>query len=255
MPRKPRKKSITNTHHIILRGINQQVIFEDCNDYLQFISILKYYKELCDFKLYAYCLMDNHIHLLLEHTTVDLEVIMKKIEVKFVRWYNKKYQRTGHLFQDRFKSEPVNDERYFLSVFRYIHQNPFHAGLETSIGTYPWSSYNDYSSSDCSFIDIDRILALFQNPLECQNYLHTISNQKCLEYYSSSRLPDTEALKIIQEITSCNSPSDFQHLELTSRDQFLKQLHYYGIPIRQLSRLTGISRTSISSAIKSHWRR
>ena len=80
MPRKPRKPSSLCIHHVILRGVNQQIIFEDQSDYLQFISILKHYKERCDFKIYAYCLMSNHIHLLLEHTTTDLEIIMKKIE-------------------------------------------------------------------------------------------------------------------------------------------------------------------------------
>lgn len=78
MPRKPRKPSSLCIHHVILRGVNQQIIFEDTNDYLQFINILKYYKKICNFKLYAYCLMNNHIHLLLEHTTTDLDIIMKK---------------------------------------------------------------------------------------------------------------------------------------------------------------------------------
>ena len=250
MPRKARKKSCLCTHHIILRGINRQIIFEDKYDYLQFISILKYYKEICDFKLYAYCLLDNHIHLMMEHTTVDLDIIMKKIEVKFVRWYNNKYQRIGNLFQDRYKSEPVNDMAYFRTVFRYIHQNPLHAGLEATLGTYPWSSYQDYVFSDHSFIDIDKILDLFSNHSECIKYLQTISNEKCLENFSSFRLPDTEALKIIQAKTSCNSPSDFQRLELYTRNQYLKQLFQSGISVRQLSRLTGISRTAINSSIQ-----
>ena len=154
MPRKPRKPSSLCIHHVILRGVNQQIIFEDTNDYLQFINILKYYKKICNFKLYAYCLMNNHIHLLLEHTTTDLDIIMKKIEVKFVR------------------------------------------------------------------------------------------------YYSSSRLPDTEALKIIHQKTTCNSPSDFQCLELPIRNHYLHLLYHSGISIRQLSRLTGISRTVISNAVK-----
>ena len=250
MPRKARKKSPLNIYHVILRGINQQIIFEDQYDYLQFISILKYYKDICNFELYAYCLMDNHIHLLIKHTTTDLNIIMKKIEVKFVRWYNHKYQRIGNLFQDRYKSEPVNNLAYFQTVFRYIHQNPFHAGLETTLGTYPWSSYIDYVNSDPSFTDIDTILNLFPNHLECLKFLQIISDQRCLEHYSSYRLPDSEALKIIQATTSCNSPSDFQHLELQTRNQYLKLLHHSGLSVRQLSRLTGISRTAVNSAIK-----
>ena len=250
MPRKARQKSCLSIYHVILRGINQQIIFEDNYDYLQFISVLKFYKNICNFKLYAYCLMDNHIHLLIEHSDIELDIIMKKIEVKFVRWYNKKYQRIGNLFQDRYKSEPVNDMRYFQTVFRYVHQNPINAGLETSLGTYPWSSYHDYEFRDNSFIDIEKILNLFSNHLECMNYLNTSSGERCLEYFSSSRLPDEVALKIIQAKTACKSPSDFQHLDFQTRNKFLKSLSQAGISIRQLSRLTGISKTAISSAIR-----
>ena len=249
MPRKSREKSGLCLYHIILRGVNQQIIFEDNDDYLQFISILKYYKRHCGFRLYAYCLMNNHVHLLLENTTVDLEIIMKKIEVKFVRWYNRKYQRIGNLFQDRYKSEPINDMQYFKTVFRYIHQNPLHAGLEPTLGNYPWSSYRDYAILDSSFINISKILDLFSDHLECMNYLHINTDEKCMEYNSSSRLLDIEALKIIQKTTNCNSPSDFQHLDLLTRNQHLRQLHHAGISIRQLNRLTGISRTAINDAI------
>lgn len=250
MPRKAREKSSLCIYHIVLRGINQQIIFEDKYDYLQFISILKEYKESCGFKVYAYCLMNNHIHLLMEYTTVNLEIIMKKIEVKFVRWYNRKYQRVGYLFQDRFKSEPVNEWKYFLTVFRYIHQNPMKAGVESGPGTYPWSSYRDYVVSDSSFVDVDRVLDFFSNHEECMNYLNSVSDERCLEDYSSFRLPDEEALKIIQEKTSCKSPSDFQHLELFTRNEYLKCLYESGISMRQLSRLTGISRTVISNVVK-----
>lgn len=248
MPRQSRKKSPLCINHIILRGINQQIIFEDEYDYLQFISILKYYKEICNFKLYAYCLMNNHIHLLLEHTSTEPGIIMQKIEVKFVRWYNQRYQRIGNLFQDRYKSEPVNDTQYLQTVFRYIHQNPLHAGLEKTPGTYFWSSYRAYADLDSSFIDIDKILGLFQNHSECMDYLNCSSDAKCMEHCSSTRLSDADALKIIQAKTACNSPADFQRLDLFTRNEYLQLLNRSGISIRQLSRLTGISRTSITTA-------
>lgn len=250
MPRKARTKSNLCINHVILRGVNQQIIFEDENDYLQFISVLQYYKETCHFKLYAYCLMNNHVHLLLEYTTVELGIIMKKIEVKFVKWYNQKYQRIGNLFQDRYKSEPVNDMRYFQTVFRYIHQNPIHAGMEKVLGMYPWSSYQSYADLDKSFIDIEKILNLFSNHAECMDYLQTTSEEKCMEHNSTTRLSDIEALQIIQKKTLCSSPADFQHLDLITRNHYLRQLCHTGISMRQLSRLTGISRTAINAAIK-----
>lgn len=252
MPRRAREISYLRINHVILRGINQQIIFEDDTDYLQFISILKYYKEPCGYKIYAYCLMNNHIHLLLEHTSMSLGTIMKRIEVKFVRWYNLKYHRIGNLFQDRYKSEPVNDMQYFQNVFRYIHQNPLHAGLEDTVGTYRWSSYHAYARSDASFVDIDKAFQLFQNHAECITFLKTDSKEKCLEYISSTprRFTDSQALDFIHEKTSCKSPSDFQHLDLFQRNHYLVLLHDAGLSIRQLSRLTGISRTAINMAVE-----
>ena len=248
MARQARKKSDLCINHVILRGINQQIIFEEDTDYIQFISILKYYKELCNFKLYAYCLMDNHIHLLMEYTSVSIEVIMKRIEVKFAMWYNQKYQRVGHLFQDRYKSEPVNDMEYFKVVFRYIHQNPLKAGVELKLGQYPWSSYWSYVTFNSNFVDIEKIISLFSNHADCIEYLHTTSDKKCLEY-GSSRISDIQALEIIEEKTCCKSPSDFQRLDLITRNKYLNLLYREGISVRQINRLTGTSRSAINTAV------
>lgn len=90
-------------------------------------------------RVYAYCLMDNHVHLLLNTNHDDLAVIMKSIAVRYASFYNWKYSRTGHVFQDRFKSEPIEDERYLLAVVRYIHNNPIKAGMIEKPADYEWS--------------------------------------------------------------------------------------------------------------------
>ena len=124
MPRKARIESKSGIYHIMLRGINRQQIFEDDEDFEKFLWVLKDVKQLSRFKLYGYCLMGNHIHLLLKPENEPLELIFRRIGSKYVYWYNLKYQRTGHLFQDRFKSEPVESISSFFVVLRYIHQNP-----------------------------------------------------------------------------------------------------------------------------------
>ena len=129
MPRQARKKSNCGIYHIMLRGINQQQIFEDAEDYERFLDILKDCKEICEFELYAYCLMGNHVHLLIKEKKEPIEQIVKRIGSRFVYWYNVKYQRKGHLFQDRFKSEPVDTQKYFSTVLIYIHRNPIKAGI------------------------------------------------------------------------------------------------------------------------------
>lgn len=109
MPRQARKKSASGIYNIMLRGINQQVIFEDEEDNNKFIETIKTYKAISGYKIYAYCLMSNHVHLLLKVEKEDLDLIIKRIAGSYVYWYNWKYHRRGHLFQDRFKSEPVED--------------------------------------------------------------------------------------------------------------------------------------------------
>ena len=133
MPRQARRKSKSGIYHIMLRGINQQQIFEDSEDFEKILQILKDCKAVSEYKLFAYCLMGNHIHLLVQEDKEPIEQVMKRIATRFVYWYNIKYQRVGHLFQDRFKSEPVEDDTYFLTVLRYIHQNPMKAGLSKKL--------------------------------------------------------------------------------------------------------------------------
>ena len=132
MPRQPRTASGTGIYHVMLRGINRQDIFEETEDYVRMLSCLHQMLEqyddqgnrlppLCTF--YAYCLMSNHVHLLLKVNQEDIGSTIKHLAVMYAIYYNQKYSRSGHVFQDRFKSEPVNDMAYFVTLLRYIHQN------------------------------------------------------------------------------------------------------------------------------------
>ena len=126
---KERAQSQTGIYHVMLRGINRQDIFDEPEDYSAFIralSSIQYRLEdglvtkVCTCHIYAYCLMPNHVHLLLCEKNWKVGEVIKSIAASYVLYYNKKYGRTGHLFQDRFKSEPCNDASYFITLFRYI---------------------------------------------------------------------------------------------------------------------------------------
>ena len=132
MPRQARTASGTGIYHVMLRGINRQDIFEETEDYVRMLSCMQQMLEqyddqgnrlppLCTF--YAYCLMSNHVHLLLRVNQEDIGSTIKHLAVMYAIYYNQKYSRSGHVFQDRFKSEPVNDMAYFVTLLRYIHQN------------------------------------------------------------------------------------------------------------------------------------
>lgn len=145
MPRKSRQRSRTGIYHIMIRGINKQDIFEDDHDRRRFIGILQKKKAEMGFILYAYCLMPNHVHLLIkEDEMARIDRIMHKINTEYAMHYNFKYSRVGHFFQDRFSSEVVESESYFLNVLRYIHMNPVKARLLKEPEFFLWSSMNDY---------------------------------------------------------------------------------------------------------------
>ena len=116
----------------------------DDEDNQHFLKVIAQCREISGFILHAYCLMGNHIHLLIQTDNEPLELVMKRIGTRYVVWYNSKYSRVGHLFQDRFKSEPVENDAYFLKALRYILNNPVHAGLCDKAENYPWSSAADY---------------------------------------------------------------------------------------------------------------
>jgi len=124
-----REKSGSGIYHIMLRGINQQDIFEDDEDRQRFIKTLGRVKKETDIEIFAYCLMNNHIHLLIKEKNDEVSKIIKKIGTSYVYYFNWKNERSGHLFQDRYKSEVVESDEYLYTVIRYIHHNPVKAGL------------------------------------------------------------------------------------------------------------------------------
>ena len=159
MPRQERLQSATGIYHVMLRGINKQDIFEDDEDYIQFLKILNGLVDRHDddghilpahCTFYAYCLMTNHVHLLIRERDELISESIKRIGVAYARYYNHKYERNGHLFQDRFRSEPVNSIEYFMTLMRYIHQNPVVAGLADEVRDYPWSSWHEYEGHSLS---------------------------------------------------------------------------------------------------------
>ena len=168
--------------------------------------------------------------------------IIKRIGVRYVYWYNWKYYRRGHLFQDRFKSEPVEDEKYLFTVLRYIHQNPIKAGIAKEISKYKYSSYNDYINNDeKNLIDKEFIMEMIDIDgfIEFNN---EVNEDKCMEYdYSDYKITDKEAKEIIYKISKCENAEDFLLLDIEKRDKYIKKFKDKRLSIRQISRLTGVS--------------
>lgn len=250
MPRQARKQAESGIYHIMLRGIDRQLIFEDSGDYFRFLDIVQECKEICCFQLYAYCLMGNHIHMLLKVNNENLDTILKRIAGRYVYYYNVKYQRVGHLFQDRFKSEPVEDNEYFLTVLRYIHQNPIKAKLYAKIGDYPYSSYAEYLHNG-TMIDTDFALNILPFD-EFIRFNNEPNSDQCLEIMNSPRraVTDEQAKPIIEKISHCKTITEFQALDEKKKEQFIKKIYEKGVSVRQISRLSGTSKGIVEKYLK-----
>jgi len=143
MPRQARRHSQSGIYHVMLRGNEKKAIFKAAEDKNKFLDLINQKVRETGIKLYAYCIMDNHVHLLLRETGEPLGAVIQRMGTAYAQYYNQKHERVGHVFQDRFRSEVVEDERYLYAVIRYIHNNPVKAGYLRG-RHYPWSSYLFY---------------------------------------------------------------------------------------------------------------
>jgi len=164
MARQPRILSSTGIYHVMLRGNERKSLFLDNEDRRRFLATMSSKKAEASFMLFAFCLMDNHVHLLIREGSEPLAVTMKRINGSYAYYFNQKHNRIGHLFQDRFKSVPVENEQYLLKVVRYIHQNPVKAGMVGDPSEYRWSSQTAYTDSTSNhLVDSEFVLAMFSD--------------------------------------------------------------------------------------------
>jgi putative transposase len=124
MSRNQRRLSKTGIYHVMLRGNEKKNVFIDDEDKIKIIEVIENKKREKNFYLYAYCVMDNHIHLVIKEGAESISGIIKRIFVSYAMYFNKKYKRVGHVFQDRFKSEVVESDSYLLGLIKYVHKNP-----------------------------------------------------------------------------------------------------------------------------------
>ena len=251
MPRAARARSETGIYHVMLRSINKQQIFYDNEDYLKFIRLLDQCRQMCGFKLYAYCLMGNHVHLLIGEGREPLKSIFRRLGTSFVYWYNQKYDRVGHLFQDRYKSEPVENESYFLTVLRYILQNPVAAGLSKTVENYPYGSGPDYLLSRKGITDTHIVFkSIDENCLK--EFLIEQNDDKCMDLETSTivRCNDTQAKKLILNEFGTDLPNYLKANDRRQLNYSIRRLIHAGLSVRQLSRLSGIPKKVIENGMK-----
>lgn len=255
MPRTPRQYSSTGIYHIILRGVNRQNIFFDDIDHHKFLSVLDNVIDNTDVYLLGYCLMINHAHLLIQDSQNNISQIMKRIGTSYARWFNRRHNRVGHVFQDRFRSENIEDDAYLKTVIRYIHQNPVKAGMISKAEDYPWSSCRNYYSNDKDgpiSISVSLILELFntnRNDAIEEFNLFMNENNYMLEVIESKRLSDSDALLMIKRVIKNLDIKAFSTLPIKERNLLLRELKSVkGLSLRQIARLTSLGYQTVYRA-------
>ena len=230
-----------------MRGVGRQLIFEDDNDRKALLGKLAKLASDGSFTVYAWCLMSNHFHLLLQEGNEPLSDSMKRLGVSYAMRYNLKTGHVGHVFQDRFASEPVEDEAYLLAVVRYIHNNPEKGGI-CSREEYRWSSYKEYIGEPV-ICDTSLVLDIIGGADHFVEFSALEDDAACLDVKTTRRrLSDSEALTVAKKLFGDNLQEAFGVADRALRDDRLRQLRDAGVSIRQAERLTGIGRKPISNA-------
>ena len=258
MPRQARTASGTGIYHIMMRGVNRRNIFDDDEDRQRFVQILDglpfQYDEqgtllpIRTCSLYAWCLMTNHFHLLIRERDWKISEVIKSLASSYVFYYNKKNERIGHLFHERFKREPCNDMEYFVTLLRYIHQNPVKAGIAERVKDYEYSSWSEFDGTvEPVFQICDTRTVLNRIPFkDLEEWVNDPLDDdiQCLEIEKKvySKPSDDQVWLMIKEQTGATSSTAFQQLADEIKRDTLRQLRDSGASHRQLERLTGVGR-------------
>jgi len=210
MPRQARIILNNTAHHIVQRGHNRQAVFIEDADYQYYIDTLKEWKEELGVKVYGYCLMTNHVHLIIDpcNNNASLGKLMKRLAGRQTRYVNRLERRSGSLWEGRYKSSPIETDCYLLACCRYVDLNPVKAGMVKRAEDYVWSSYaQKIGFDDDKWLDDDICyLALSEDIEERQ--------QRYIDYVNKGS-PENERQFI------CHS---LQRGQLTGTDRFIKEV-------------------------------
>ncbi|MGC4153034.1 MAG: transposase [Propionicimonas sp.] len=242
MPRRARQLSESGIYHVMLRGINRQAIFLDDEDHLRFLRHLSTTRERSGCHILAYCLMKNHVHLVLRTLDEPVGQVVKRLAVRYAWWHNTKYGRIGHVFQDRFRSRPVEDDEYFITLLRYVWNNPVKAGIVGRPDQYRWSSL-----SRNALVDQDVLLSLI-DPTTLAQLASTAAPETADPDPQPQRravVADAAIVRMLDLACRGHAAASVEQLPAAVRRGVIAQALSRGASVRQLSRLTSLSRAAI----------
>ena len=253
MPRPPRLYGNSKNYHIILKGIDDQDIFFDDRDREFFLKQILESKSQFNYIVYAYCLMSNHVHMVIKSQDIFLSKSIQSLLVRYVHYFNKKYNRSGPLVKNRFSSKAIENLQYFIDVCRYIHRNPESAGIELT-QNYRWSSYQEFVGK-AKIINKKALLHYYDNDINkfIEDTIKTVKERNIedyIEYELIGKLNDeqlTEAIMDKFNITNISDvPSFFKSKGGEELERCIQQIgNIQGTNKNQIARVTRLGRRVI----------
>jgi REP element-mobilizing transposase RayT len=244
MPRQSRQLANSGIYHVMLRGVNRDAIFLDDEDYERFLHTLVLVKTASGCQLLAYCLMSNHVHLVIRAAGEPISSVMKRLGVRYANWFNRKYGRVGHLFQSRFASLPVENDSYLVTLVRYVWNNPVVAGLVAAPEQYRWSSRR-HLARDSVVVDHHHLGNLL--PEGGLKELATFVPRDAIDPvddFGTGPAPaptDAQVAELLRRTCGARNPSDFRELEMQLQQRTIRDLRTRSVPYARIARVTGLS--------------
>jgi REP element-mobilizing transposase RayT len=241
-------------HHVINRGINRSDVLNYPNDKEMFLQIINKAATIHRVTLHDYCLMDNHYHLLIETQKENISTFMRLVNANYAKYFNKKYQRSGHLWQDRYKSRYITSEEYLYTLIRYIEYNPIEAGLSKKVGEYPFAFASLVMNAKDHYPCSNNSILIKQYDLETlHEFLDASITEDELEY-----LKEKEKQKVVKSDTGIFMKRSKQFEEhfydvQTKDDRNIAILNAYSDGYTQvdIARYLNVSKSLISKVINS----
>ena len=253
MSRVARVQSPTDYYHVMMRGNNKESIFTRTSEKSYFKDLLKEVMEEGLIDIAAYCIMDNHVHIVIKAELNNMTKALKKINIKYAMNFNKERNRIGHVFQDRYKSEIVGNDMHLIQVIRYVHNNPVKAKMVKECNDYKWSSFNEYIKENKSRIVSKRqkeIILSLNNGIGNFIEFHKIEDDN--EYLEINEDRDLYRLEKAQRIISTyfKEKGIIEAKELNINPIFLEEiiiklLDNTKLSQRKIASILGISHNSV----------
>lgn len=251
MPRISIKDYNASFFHIMVQGIRKEYIFCDEEDKNKYLKLMYENLDKYEVKIIAYCIMGNHAHMLIYiENKNEMSKFMKSVNIGYARYYNKKYKKVGYVFRNRYKLEPIYNEKYLISCIHYIHDNPIKANLCNERENYKFSSYIEYIRNEGKIISKSKnrfksVNALFISEIDKKEY----KDYKFMDYENNNEFVNKEI--IIKEFLTENS---IKINEIKGNRECLKELskklkEQAGLTHQEIADEIGVSRIKITRII------